>query len=106
MTFLSGMGGRAFQQTDKAALFRDWCTPFAKRRKRVKSLPWWNSDDGVAEVNKGRRHSIALLDMAHVIQMDEKTMRGSYAMIQKVRIEGCLNILPHWEFAAKKSIHQ
>jgi hypothetical protein len=32
-------------------------------------------------------------------------MRGGYATIRKVQVEGCPGILPFWEFAAKKSIH-
>ncbi|MBE3102861.1 MAG: hypothetical protein IMZ40_01335 [Bacilli bacterium] len=89
----------------KADLFRSRCAPFAKSHNRIGSIAWWKSNDGVAEDQRNRRHLIALPDTARVISVDNKTMQGGYATIRKVRIEGCPGILPHWEFAAKKSNH-
>jgi hypothetical protein len=89
----------------RADLFRIRCAPFSRANNRRLSIAWWKSNDGVTELERTRRHLIALPDTARVISVDDKTMRGGYATIRKVRIEGCPGILPHWEFAAKKSIH-
>jgi hypothetical protein len=92
----------AFEQVIlKAQLFIGRCAPFAKRRNRRGSLGWWTSDEGLAQLDMGRRHLIALPDTARVIPQDGLMMKGGYAMIRRVRIEGCPGIAPSWEFAAK-----
>ena len=96
----------AFEQVIlRVQLFIGRCAPFAKRRNRRGSLGWWTSDEGLAELDRGRRHLIALPDTARVIPQDGLIMRGGYATIRRVRIEGCSGISPSWEFAAKISNH-
>ena len=96
----------AFEQVIvRVDLFVQRCAPFAKKRNRRGSLGWWNSTEGVEELQRGRRHLIALPETARVIQQDDRIMRGGYATIRRVRIEGCPGIAASWEFAAKKSNH-
>ena len=97
----------AFQQVVlRADMFIMRCKPFAKKRTREGSLTWWNSSVGVAQVQNTRRHLIALPETTRVIAVDNKIKRGGYATIRKVRIEGCTEIEPFWEFAAKKSLQE
>lgn len=87
-------------------LFNRRCTPFAKKRNRQGSVGWWNSKEGHVQIAQNMRHLIALPDTASIIPVDNKIMRGGYATIQKVRIQGCSEISESWEFAAKKSLQQ
>lgn len=89
----------------KADLFVKRCKPFAKARNRRGSVGWWNGPDGIAEIESRRQHLIALPDTVRVIPQDGIVLKGGYATIRRVRIEGCPGILPYWEFAAKLSNH-
>ncbi len=67
----------AFEQVIlKAQLFIGWYFPFAKRRNRQGSLGWWTRDEGLAELDRGRHHLIALLDTAQLIFQDGVIMKG------------------------------
>ena len=90
----------------RADMFIMKCKPYAKNRNKEGSISWWNSAAGVAQVQSTRRHLIALPETARVIPVDNKIMRGGYATIRKVRIEGCAEIQAFWEFAAKTSLQE
>ena len=90
----------------KADMFPKRCKPFGKRRNREGSVGWWLSKPGVDQAQNTRRLLITLPETARVIPQDNKIMRGGYATIRKVRIEGCTEIHPSWEFAAKTSLQE
>ena len=99
-------GDEAFQELlAKVDLFVKKCTPYANKRNRQGSISWWNSNAGLAQVRSNNQYFIPLADTVRVISQDDKVMRGGYGTIMRVRIEGCSQILPHWEFAAKQSLN-
>ena len=89
----------------KVDLFLKKCRPFAQRRNRKGSVAWWRSKEGVAEKHQNQQHFISLPDTVRVICSEDKVMRGGYAEIRRVRIEGCPQIPSFWEFAAKRSLN-
>jgi hypothetical protein len=90
----------------KADLFTKRCKPFGKRQNRAGSIGWWMSKPGMEQAQNTRRLLIALPETATVIPVNNKIMRGGYATIRRVRIEGCAEIHPSWEFAAKMSLQE
>jgi hypothetical protein len=88
----------------KADLFVGLMRPFAKSTNRKGSIGWWNSSAGKIEEESRRQNLIALPETARVIELERKTLRGRYATIKRVQIEGAPGIERHWEFAAKLSI--
>jgi len=98
--------GPAFEEVIlKVDLFNSRMAPFSKSRNKKGSLDWWSSAEGLAELHNRARYVIALPSWACMIAVDDKVMKGGYATIQRVRIEGCNLIPTHWKFAAKKSNH-
>jgi hypothetical protein len=94
----------SFQQVIlKADLFVGLMRPFAKSTNRKGSIGWWNSSAGKIEEDSRRQHLVALPETATVIELERRTLRGGYATIKRVRIEGAPGIERHWEFAAKLS---
>ena len=94
----------SFQQVIlKADLFIGLMRPFAKSTNRKGSIGWWNSSAGRIEEDSRRHHLIALPEIANVIELERRTLRGGYATIKRVRIERAPGIERHWEFAAKFS---
>ena len=96
----------AFQELlVKVDLFVKKCTPFANRRNRQGSIGWWNSHAGLEQRQSNNQYFIPLADTVWVISQDDEVMRGGYGTINRVRIEGCSQIPPFWEFAAKRSLN-
>ena len=89
----------------KVDLFIKKCRPFAQRKNRKASIAWWRSEEGVAHNQRNQQHFISLPDTVRVICSEDKVMRGGYAEIRRVRIEGCPQIPSFWEFAAKRSLN-
>ncbi len=90
----------------KVDMFTKRCKPFGRGRNRIGSVNWLNNTDGIAQVQNTRRLLVVLPKIAMVIAQDNKVMRGGYATIQRVRIEGCAQIHPSWEFVAKTSLQE
>ena len=90
----------------KAELFVGLMKPFAKSKQRKESIGWWNSCAGKFEEKLMRQHLVALPETATVIELERRALKGGYATIKRVRIEGAPGLEPHWEFAAKLSNQQ
>lgn len=87
-------------------MFMKRCKAYTSKHNRDGLVGWWRTPAGIAEVSSARRHLIALPETARVISVDNKTRRGGYATIRRVRIEGCAEIPAFWEFAAKMSLQE
>ena len=90
----------------KVELFVELMRPFAKRKNRKDSITSWNSTTGGFEERLMRQQLVALPETATVVELERRTLRGGYATIKRVRIEGAPGIERHWEFAAKLSNQQ
>ena len=90
----------------KAELFQKLMQPMGSRRHRRASISWWDSPIGMETEMALRRQSLIVISNTAIVRpLDTKVLRGGYATIKRVRIEGAINISPVWEFAAKRPLN-
>ena len=89
-----------------AELFQKLMQPLGSARHRCALVNWWDSPLGLeTEMVLQQKSQLVDLEKAIVRPLNNKVLRGGYATIRRVRIDGALNISPVWEFAAKRPLN-
>jgi hypothetical protein len=87
----------------KADDFVGLMKPYTLRRQRRQQIGWWRDVPGGFEELMKNKLVHALPATANVIEVEHTSLKGAYATVKRVRIEGAPGLEPHWEFAAKLS---
>jgi hypothetical protein len=87
----------------KADSFVKLMKPYSFGRQRNQNIGWWRHVAGGSEELMKNKLVHALPATANVIEVEHTSLKGAYATVKRVRIEGAPGFELHWEFAAKLS---